>query len=281
MQHNEGTFKGFDGLELYYQSWQPEGVARAVLAIVHGLGEHGGRYMNIVNYLVPKGYAIYALDHRGHGRSPGLRAFVNSWSEYIEDVGKFCQLIAEQQPAIPFFLMGHSMGGNITLNYILHNPTSHHPDGVKAVIASAPAVGKLDVPPVLAFISRLLSGILPKLSVATGLDATAVSRDTAVVQAYQNDPLVHGKGTPRFATEFAASADWSMAHAAEFTPPLLLIHGEADRLVNVQASRDFFARVPHNDKKLIIYEGGYHESHNDLEHERVVGDIENWLEAHM
>jgi len=281
MQHNEGTFKGFDELELYYQSWQPEGVARAVLAIVHGLGEHGGRYMNIVNYLVPKGYAIYTLDHRGHGRSPGLRAFVNSWSEYIEDVGKFCQLIAEQQPAIPFFLMGHSMGGNITLNYILHYPTSHHPDGVKAVIASAPAVGKLDEPPVLAFISRLLSGILPKLSVATGLDATAVSRDTAVVQAYQNDPLVHGKGTPRFATEFAASADWAMAHAAEFKPPLLLIHGEADRLVNVQASRDFFARVPHNDKKLIIYEGGYHESHNDLEHERVVGDIESWLEAHM
>jgi alpha-beta hydrolase superfamily lysophospholipase len=126
-----------------------------------------------------------------------------------------------------------------------------------------------------------LSGILPKLSVATGLDATAVSRDTAVVQAYQNDPLVHGQGTPRFATEFAKSAEWAMAHAAEFKPPLLLIHGEADRLVNVQASRDFYARVPHKDKKLIIYEGGYHESHNDIEYERVVQDIENWLEAHL
>ena len=281
MQHNEGIFKGFDELELNYQSWQPEGGAQAVLAIVHGLGEHGGRYMNIVNQLVPKGYAIYALDHRGHGRSPGPRAFVNSWSEYIEDVGKFCQLVAQQQPGVPFFLMGHSMGGNITLNYILHHPTSHHPDGVKAVIASAPAVGKLDVPPVLATISRLLSNIWPSLSVATGLDATAVSRDTAVVQAYQNDPLVHGKGTPRFATEITASAEWAMAHAAEFKPPLLLLHGEADRLVNVQASQDFFARVPHNDKKLIIYEGGYHESHNDIEHERVVRDIEEWLETHM
>jgi alpha-beta hydrolase superfamily lysophospholipase len=281
MKHNEGTFKGFGGVDLYYQSWQPDGTTRAALAIVHGLGEHGGRYMNIVNHLVPKGYAIYALDHRGHGRSPGPRAFVNSWSEFYGDVGNFCQLVAQQQPGVPFFLMGHSMGGNIVLNYILHFPTSHHPDGVKAVIASAPAVGKLDVPPILAFMSRLLSGILPKLSVATGLDATAVSRDTAVVQAYQNDPLVHGQGTPRFAIEIASSAEWAMAHAAEFQLPLLLLHGDQDRLVNVQASRDFFARVTHNDKKLIIYEGGYHESHNDIEHERVIGDIENWLETHL
>ncbi len=281
MKHNEGTFKTFDGLDLYYQSWQPEGTVHAALAIVHGLGEHGGRYMNIVNHLVPQGYAIYALDHRGHGRSPGPRAFVNSWSEFIEDVGNFCQLVAQKQPDVPFFLMGHSMGGNITLNYILHHPTSHHPDGVKAVIASAPAVGKLDVRPVLAFVSRLLSGIMPKLSIATGLDATAVSRDTAVVQAYQNDPLVHGQGTPRFATEIATSAEWALAHAAEFKPPLLMLHGAADRLVNVQSSHDFFAHVAHNDKKMIIYEGGYHEPHNDIEHERVVRDIEAWLEAHL
>ena len=281
MKHNESTFKTFDGLDLYYQSWQPEGAARASLAIIHGLGEHGGRYMNIVNHLVPQGYAIYALDHRGHGRSPGPRGFVNSWSEFIEDVGKFCQLVAQQQPNIPFFLMGHSMGGNITLNYILRHPASHHPEGVKAVIASASAVGKLDVPPVLAFVSRLLSGIMPKLSVPTGLDATAVSRDTAVVQAYQNDPLVHDKGTPRTATELTASAAWAMAHAAEFKPPLLVIHGGADPIVNAQASRDFYTRVTHNNKKLIIYEGGYHEPHNDIEHKRVARDIEAWLEAHL
>lgn len=281
MKHQEGTFKGFGGLGLYYQSWQPAGETRAVLAIVHGLGEHGGRYPNVVNHLLPKGVAVYALDHRGHGRSPGPRAFVNNWLELIEDVGYFCQLVAQQQPGVPFFLMGHSMGGNITLNYILRYPTSHHPDGVRAVIASAPAVGTLDVPPVLAFVSRLLSGLLPKLSVATGLDATGISRDTAVVKAYQNDPLVHGRGTPRFAVEIAASAEWALAHANEFQPPLLLLHGSADRLVDAQASRDFFAQVQHNNKKLIIYEDGYHEPHNDIEHDRVVGDIENWLESHL
>jgi alpha-beta hydrolase superfamily lysophospholipase len=281
MKHNEGKFTGAGGMALVYQSWHPDEEARAVLAIVHGLGEHGGRYMNVVNHLVPKGYVIYALDHRGHGRSPGPRAFVNSWQEFIDDVGAFIGMIAQQEAGVPFFLLGHIMGGNITLNYILLHPTSHHPDGVKAVIASAPAVGKLNVPPVLAFISRLLSGIAPKLSVATGLDATAVSRDTAVVAAYQNDPLVHGQGTPRFATEFATSAEWAMAHAHEFKPPLLLIHGDSDRLVNVQASRDFFARVPHDNKKLVIYEGGYHESHNDIEYERAVGDIEAWLERYL
>lgn len=275
MKHEESTFAGTDGINLFYQTWQPEEPAKATLVIVHGLGEHGGRYMNVVNHLVPKGIAIYALDHRGFGRSEGKKGFINDWSEFREDLRIFVQMVQEKAGERPFFLLGHSMGGCVTCDYVLH-----YPDGLTGVILSAPAVGKLDVPAVLAFLSAILSKILPSIAVSTGLDASTISRDPTAVEAYLNDPYVHDKGTPRLGTELPKAAMWNMDHAAEFKPPLLMIHGDKDELVNVENTRQFFDKVAQPDKKLIIYEGGYHESHNDIHHEQVVVDIENWLEAH-
>jgi alpha-beta hydrolase superfamily lysophospholipase len=276
MEHKEGAFKSTDGLNLYYQSWLPEGEPKGVVVIVHGMGEHGGRYRHVVNGLVPKGYAIYAADHRGHGRSPGKRMFVNSWSEYLADLGLFIKLVKEQWAERPFFLYGHSMGGNITRNYVLRQP-----NGDNGVIASAPAVGKLDVPPILAFISKILSRLAPSMQVKTNLELTDISRDPVEAKAYGDDPLVQTFATPRFGVEFPASAEWAMAHAAEFKPPLLMIHGEGDNIVNVSASRDFFAKVPQPDKKLIVYPGGVHESHNDSHRDQVIADIAQWLEEHL
>ncbi len=276
MRHEEGTFKSADGLELYFQNWLPAGEPKAVIVIVHGMGEYGGRYPHVVDALVPLGYAIYAADHRGHGRSPGKRMFVNKWSEYLDDLGRFIKLVKERWAGQPFFLYGHSMGGNIMLNYVLR-----HPDGYNGIIASAPAVGKLDVPPILAFISKILSRLAPAMQVKTSLELSDISRDPVEAQAYGDDPLVQDFATPRFGVEFPAAAEWAMAHAAEFKPPLLMIHGDSDNIVNVLASRNFFAKVPHEDKKLIVYEGGVHESHNDIHREQVIADIEDWLEAHL
>ncbi len=276
MQHKEGFFSGVDGAELYYQAWQPDGPIRAALLIAHGLGEHSGRYQNVVKALVPQGYAIYALDHRGYGRSSGRRGHINSWAEYREDLHRFAQMARAAAAERPLFLMGHSMGGCIVLDY-----AGHYPDGWQGVIASAPAVGKLNIPAPLALVSKLLSSVWPTLSVSSGLDVTAISRDTAVVEAYQNDPLVHDKGTPRLATEFARVAGETLARAGQFRPPLLLLHGDADRLVNVQNTRDFYAAVPHENKKLIIYPGGYHESHNDLHKEKMLADLAAWLEERL
>ena len=275
IQHNQGTFKGADGLNLFYQSWHPEGGAEATLVIVHGLGEHSGRYQNVVNYLVPKGYAIYGFDNRGHGRSPGQQGYVNNFDKFVADVGAFVQMVSQREAGKPFFLMGHSMGGCIVLNYIIK-----HPEGLDGVIASAPAVGALDIPPILLFVSRVMEKVAPKLSVATGLDATAVSRDPAAVAAYQNDPLVHGKGSPRFAMEFKRSAEWAQANAGRIQLPLLMVHGSHDRLVNVENSRTFFASLTQLDKKLLVYEGGYHELHNYIEYEQELADIEAWLAEH-
>ncbi len=276
MKHQEGTFKSTDGLDLFYQSWLPDGDPKATVVIVHGMGEHGGRYPHVVNALVPKGYAIYAADHRGHGRSPGKRMFVESWSNYLDDLGLFMQFVKEKEGKRPFFLYGHSMGGNIALNTVLRQP-----EGINGVIASAPAVGKLDIPPVLAFLSKLFSRLAPAMQMKTNLEVNDISRDPAEVAAYAADPLVQDIGTPRFAVELARSAEMAMRHAAQFKPPLLMLHGDGDNLVNVASSRNFFAKVPHQDKKLIVYEGGAHESHNDIHHDEVIADIEQWLEAHL
>lgn len=272
MQHNQGTFKGAGKLDLFYQSWHPREGSDATLVIVHGLGEHSGRYQNVVNHFVPKGYAMYSFDHRGHGRSPGQQGYLNSFDEFDQDVRAFMEMVARREAGKPLFLLGHSMGGCIVLNYIIR-----HPDPLNGVIASAPAVGALDIPPILLLLSRVLEKLLPKLSVATGLDATGVSRNPEVVAAYQNDPLVHGKGSPRFAMELKRTAEWVQANAGRIQLPLLMVHGSHDRLVNVANSRTFFTSLTQPDKKLLVYEGGYHELHNDVGYEQALADIEGWL----
>ncbi len=272
MEHREASFQGVGGLALSYQSWRPDGGFRATLAIVHGLGEHSGRYMNIVNHLVPRGYVVYCYDLRGHGRSPGKRGHFNAWAELRGDLEAFLDMVRKSETGRPLFLMGHSMGGLIVLEYALH-----HPEGLTGVIASAPGLSTEGLSPLMIRVSKLLSGILPSLSVATGLDATGISRDPAVVKAYVEDPLVHARGTPRAAVEGTTAIEWTLAHAADWQPPLLIVHGDADRLVPVRASGVFFDRVAVAHKQRIVYDGGYHEPHNDTCHPQLLADLERWL----
>ncbi|HEC36098.1 MAG TPA: alpha/beta hydrolase [Anaerolineae bacterium] len=276
MEHNEETFQGAGGLELYCQCWRPEGEPRAVLAIVHGFGEHSGRYMNVVNHLLGRGYAVHGFDHRGHGRSPGQRGYINEWSEFRDDVAAFLRMVGEHEPGRPIFLMGHSLGGLIVLEYALH-----HPEGLKGVIASGPVLAEVGIAPFLMTLSRILSRIWPRLSLDTGLDATAISRDPDVVKAYREDPLVHSKGTPRLGTEMTAAIKWTQTHAADFRLPLLILHGGADRLAPAEGSHIFFKNVTFADKERHEYEGGYHEPHNDTNRDQVLADLERWLERHL
>ena len=209
MNHSENTFSGFKGLKLYYQCWRPEGEPRTTLAIVHGFGEHSGRYGNVVDWFVPKGYAVYAFDLRGHGRSPGPRGYVSRWAVFREDVKAFLELVHEQEPGQAVFLLGHSMGGLIVLEYALH-----YPEGLTGVIASGPLLAQANMSPSLVTLSKILSGVLPWLTLDTKLDATSISRDPAVVETYVNDPLVHSLGTPRLGTELTRAIEWTQAHAA-------------------------------------------------------------------
>jgi alpha-beta hydrolase superfamily lysophospholipase len=271
----EGTFSGFKDLELYYQCWRPEGERKAAITVVHGLGEHSGRYGNVVDWFVPKGYAVYAFDLRGFGCSPGPRGCINEWADFREDVKAFLEFVREQELGQAVFLLGHSMGGLIVLEYVLH-----HPEGLAGVIASGPALG-VDIPPLLMVLSKMLSGILPRMTFNTGLDATAISRDPAVVEAYVNDPLVHSLSTPRFGTEFPRAIEWTQAHAAEMRIPCLIVHGGADRLVPPEGSRIFYENMTITDKERQVYDGYYHEVFNDVGKEKVLGAVETWVEEHL
>ncbi len=276
MQHTEGHFTSTDGLNIYYQAWLPDEPQRGLLVIVHGLGEHGGRYPRVVEKLVPAGFALYAMDNRGHGRSGGKRGYISAWKDFRRDLGQFVSLVRRRHPETPLFLMGHSLGGLIALDYALH-----HPEGLRGVVASAPAVRNKGISPLLMAAARVLSYLAPAMTIQTGLEAAAISREAQVVQEYLDDPLVHGLGTPRLARESEKAMDWVNAHADQWRLPLLVLHGEADRLVPIEGSRAFFEAAPVKDKRFIAYPEGYHESHNDLHHEQAVGDILAWLEAHL
>ena len=276
MEHSEGSFQGFGAVSLFYQRWHPEKKPKAVLAIVHGFGEHSGRYMNVVEYFVPRKYAVYGFDQRGHGRSPGQRGYINSIGEFRGDVAAFVQMVARQEPEIPIFLWAHSMGGLIGLDYILH-----YPEGLRGAIISAPSLNPAGVAkPYVVTLTRILSRLWPTISIEVGLDPSTLARNPAVGKAYREDPLVQGKAGVRLGTELQSAADWTKVHAADIRIPLLMIHGEADAIGTASDTRSFFEQVTFDDKELKIYPGGYHEPHNDIEYEQVVKDVEGWIKRH-
>ena len=276
MKHNEATFEGAESLELYCQTWRPEEGTRAVLVVVHGFGEHSGRYTNVVDSLVPGGFAVYSFDLRGHGRSPGQRGHINAWAEYREDLRAFLQWVRSHEPKSPIFLMGYSLGGLIVLEFVLRGQ-----EDFTGVVVSGPILIQPEIPRLLMALSRILSHILPRLSMDSRLDASTISRDSAVVRAYRDDPLVHSKGSPRLATEMSKAIAWTQAHASEWQLPLLILHGKADRLVPAEGSRVFYEKVAFPDKERHEYEGGYHEPHSDIHHEQVLKDVMRWVERHL
>lgn len=268
----EGFLPTHDGTQVYHQRWRPTGPAKAALVLIHGLGEHSSRYSNLVSALNTRAIAIYTMDNRGHGRTPGQRGFIQHWSDLREDVRSLIQLTAVNEPGLPIFLMGHSLGGLIAFEYALH-----YPAGLCGLILSAPGLSTEGISPMILKISSLLSRVWPTLSLPTGLKATAISRDPAVVEAYTNDALVHSITTPRLATEGVAAINDVVAHAPELKLPLLMLHGDADQIVPAQATRSVFNTISSSNKRYISYPGAYHEPHNDLGWQQVVQDIGDWI----
>jgi len=275
MEQQEFTFVGAAAATLFGQSWRPE-QPKAVVLVVHGFGEHSGRYGYLVPPLTAAGYAVYALDHRGHGRSPGKRGHIDSFDDYLADVRALAAFAQAASPGLPVVVFGHSLGGLIALLYALR-----YPSGLAGVIASAPLLTKPNVSPMLLTVAQLLSRVAPSFALDTGLDATTISRDPAEVARYTSDPQVHSKSTARAGSEIMKAIDWAQAHAGELTVPLLLYHGDADNLVPIEGSRRFFAAVQEQDKQFVERPGGYHESHNDLGRDELFTMIVAWLNAHI
>lgn len=275
-QHSETTIMGAGSMQLYCQSWRPAaGKIRGVMAIVHGFGEHSGRYGYLVDALTGAGYAVWGFDHRGHGRSPGLRGHVDQWDEFIADVASLVQHARAAAGGDPVFLFGHSLGGLIALNYALRRP-----EGLRGVIASAPLLAQANVSPLLRYTAKVMANVRPTFGLDTKLDAGTIAREAAEVERYRSDVLVHSRATARFGVELEKAVNWTQAHAAELRAPLLIYHGSGDRLVPIEGSRAFFQHVTLADKEWVEWEDGYHESHNDLHREAVFALIVGWLDRH-
>ncbi|BAY60004.1 alpha/beta hydrolase fold protein [Calothrix brevissima NIES-22] len=274
MTHIEGTFTGAGGLNLYYQSWQPEGELRAIIAIVHGFGAHSGLFVDAVQHLLPRGYATYAFDLRGHGRSPGQRGHINSWAELREDLHTFLTRIQERGPSCACFLWGHSLGAAIAVDYALRFPQS-----LQGLVLTAPALGKVNLPVLQVALGRMLSQVWPNFSLKVSLDKNSKLHSANVI--HTQDPLRHEYGTARLAAEFFATEKWVESHASELQVPLLIMYSSADSITPPEGSMAFFQKVSLPDKECYEYPGDYHDFHLEVNYHKVLGDLVNWLEKHL
>ena len=270
---SEGRFAGAGGLELFWQRWRPEGEPRAVIVLVHGVGEHSGRYTNLVTPLAAAGYAVYSYDQRGHGRSPGPRVHVERWADYRDDLGAFLGLVAASEPAPPLVLYGHSMGSLVVLDYLME-----HPGGLAGAIVSGVALQPAGVgKPYQRVMVRVLSRVAPRLSVDLKIDPDDLTRDPAALVAGRSDPHLTSRATVRWGAESLATVERITAGMAAIDLPLLVLHGEADPLNRPAGAHALVDTVRSPDATLRIYPGVRHEPHNDLGHEQVAADIAEWL----
>ncbi len=273
----EGTFPGADGLALFYRAWLPPDPPRAVLLFVHGHGEHCGRYGGVVDALVPRGFAVYGFDLRGHGLSPGMRGHINAWREYREDVAACLARIHADLPGAPVFLWGYSLGALIALEYAIHAP-----DKLRGLIVmGAPFQPTGVAKPHLVLLAKALSFVLPAYQIRLGLSVGKATHDPAVAQAGLKDPLMHPWATARWGTACMKAVDFILAHPAEVRLPLLILHGEADPYNAVAGARAYFERVTFPDKTLLTYPEAAHELHNDLGREQVIADMGAWMLARV
>jgi len=271
MKLTDVNWTSTDGMPLVGRCWEPTGEPRAVVCLVHGLGEHCGRYAHVAAALNDAGYAVLACDQRGHGRSGGKRGFTPSYEALMNDIGLLLGQAEQRFPGKPRFLYGHSLGGNEVINYALRR----RPD-LAGVVSASPGLRTAFKPPALQLATgRLMNRLWPAFTMSNGLELAALSRDPAVIAAYQADPLVHDRLSARLGMGLLESGEWAIAHAAEFPLPLLLMHGTADRLTSHQASQQFAAKAPTCTLKL--WEGLYHETHNEPEKGEVIGFVVGWL----
>lgn len=273
MRHEEGELEGVGGLRLFRRAWLPDGAARAAVVLVHGGAEHSGRYHWVGEQLTSRGYALHALDLRGHGRSEGQRAYVDRFAHAVEDVDRLVALAAERHPGLPLFVIGHSMGGCIALLYAMA-----HQDRLTGLVLSAPLAAIDGAPLPLRLIGRALSVVAPKTGVFQ-VDASGVSTDPEVVRAYENDPLVfRGKLPARTVAEIADAVGRFPEGVCAITVPLLVMASPEDTIVEFAGSELVHGRCGSQDKTFIRYDGMAHEILNEPERQRVLDDIAAWLD---
>jgi len=263
MKYNDGNFKGLENYNIYFQKWSPGEKPKAVLLIAHGYAEHSGRYMNVVNHFVPLGYQVYALDHRGHGKSDGKLDEISDFSMFVADLKRFFDIIREDYPDEKIFLIGHSMGSTISLLYSIE-----YQQDLAGLAISGGGLSKPDDPP------------LPIRPADEPLDSSFLSRDPEVIKAYENDPLVY-RGPIPDAIESGMLKGLSQLSDKVKNIELPVIIMAGDGCTDGARSQTLYDSIGSKDKTIKRYRDLMHEIFNEPEHPRVMADLEVWLEAHL
>ena len=275
LEHVEGRLAGVRDVELFWQAWLPAEPPTGVLLLCHGLGEHSGRYGNVVEALVPSGWAVYGLDLRGHGRSAGRRVHLVDYADWLADFDAFRRLVVARHEGLPVFLLGHSMGGQIALAYALD-----HQDDLRGLVLSAPALASNAVPaavvPVLVRLARFAPTFRP-----AGIDASKISKDPDVYAAYRADPLVYD-GHPTLGLSSALFRQFGVLpeRSRRLRLPLLLQYGDQDAITDAVGFRALEQACGSPDFTVQRYPGLWHEIYNEPERDKPLADLREWLAAH-
>lgn len=273
----ERTFAGHGGVPIVYDVWRPAGDVRAVVVLAHGYGEHARRYDHVAQRFGDAGLAMYALDHRGHGRAGGKRVRVRHMDEFVSDFGELVRIARAENPNLKVIVLGHSMGGGIVFAYGVQRA-----DDYDLMVLSGPAIAAHNgVSKAKAFIGKAIGSIFPDLPIEA-IDADAVSRDPQVVAEYKADPLVYrGKVPAGIGKALLVIGEKMHLLAPGITAPLLVVHGEDDRLVSAEGSRRLVEHVGSHDVELKVYPELFHEVFNEPERDRVLDDVIEWIQARL
>lgn len=266
----EGTIASADGTRIAYRAW-PKAGAAITFAVVHGLGEHSGRYEEFAEGMARHGMETFAVDLRGHGKSPGQRGHVDSWSQWTDDVSAFVKHV-ETEAEGEVVPVGHSLGGAAMLSTVLAGKL---PKSRRFIVSSPALKVKVPVPAWKIALGRATSRVMPTLALDNEVDPRLVSRIPEVVAAYRTDPLVHSKISSRLYAEWQAATRYILEHAGEIKIPFLILAGTADGLIDPAGSEELHRAAANSELRLL--QGRFHEPFNDLDNQEVFAVIASWL----
>jgi len=276
MLHKEYQLLTKDNIQLYLQSWQPEYDCKAVVNLVHGMGEHSTRYDHWAERFVNQGIAVIAFDLRGHGKTGGKRGDSPNYEAILDDISVFLEFSQKQFPQIPQILYGHSLGGNLVINYALRRKPK-----ISVLIATSPWLRLgFDPPKIKMLLAKVMQQILPSLAQPSGLITKHISHDPAEVQKYEKDTMVHDKISVRMFLGVYQAGIWAVNHAQELNIPTLLTHGSGDKITSHKASIEFARNTSHN-VTIKVWDDLYHEMHHEFERGKVFEFILGWIESNL
>jgi lysophospholipase len=272
----EGFHKTWDDTELFFRKWSNSGQRRGTVVLMHGYAEHSGRYHHVASVLTEAGLDVWAIDARGHGRSPGVRGHIDRFDVFVRDLESVVQQRRSDSQE-PIFVLGHSHGGTIALRYAQMSPRD-----VSGFVVTSPFLGiAIDVPLVKRAAGEVMSRVWPTLAIPAGMDPSAVSRDPEVVEHYVADPMVFQSATARWYTEVTAVHERLVERAREIVSPCLFLVAGSDQIVDSAATQRLFERVASEDRKMEVYESAYHELLNEPEWRTYLSKIVDWIDERI